>query len=140
MEHELTERFIAALERAERTGVIDDLVALCDQGTELCNQAHSRPERGPAGARRFWREYLHAFDAVRSRFTRVREAETLSVLEWRAQGDKRGGGPIAYRGVTVLEHDGETLRRVSTWYDSAALIVEHLGPKHGPPGAPHAPQ
>ena len=60
---------------------------------------------GRQGAETYWREYRNTFKDVKSRFTRITEAENVAVLEGTTMGTLKTGRPIEYRGVVdLLEH------------------------------------
>lgn len=115
------QRFAEALHELERTDDTTTLVAQFAPGAEL-----TRPEidHSPAidGPDAFWRSYLSPFASIRTRFTRVAEAEDEAVLEWESRGELAGGRPIEYRGVSLLTYgDGDTVTRFATYFDTAAF-------------------
>lgn len=133
MDNGVAERFIQALAEAEETRRIDALVALFDEDAEAANLARTEPARGRDGVAEFWRQYLHAFQEIRSEFTNVLEDPNGVVLEWISRGRLANGEPVEYRGVSVLETEGDRIRRFRTYYDSAVFMP--LGAKGGRPGA-----
>jgi ketosteroid isomerase-like protein len=124
----ITERFIEALQAAERTRQVDDLVDLFVDDAEATSLARTEPLSGRHGVRQFWQDYLHAFDEIHSEFTNIIENDQGSVLEWVSRGTLAGGQPVAYRGVSVLETDGRLIQRFRTYYDSAVFLPQ--GAKH----------
>jgi len=106
-----TQAFMAALQQAEATGDVT-LRNLTQQTWE-----------GEAGARAFWETYLGNFEKIRSEFTRSHEADGLGVMEWTASGRLRGGHPVEYRGVSLIELSGGQVAAFRTYYDSAAFVV-----------------
>lgn len=44
-------------------------------------------------------------------------------MEWEASGQLKGGHDIAYRGVSLLDVDGEQVKAFRTYYDSAAFVT-----------------
>jgi ketosteroid isomerase-like protein len=124
----ITERFIEALEEAERTRRTEELVDLFADDAEAASLARSEPLSGRHGVRQFWEEYLRAFGEIRSEFTNVIESEQGAVLEWISRGTLPNGQPVAYRGVSVLETDGRLIQRFRTYYDSAVFLPH--GAKH----------
>jgi ketosteroid isomerase-like protein len=124
----ITERFIDALQEAERTRQVEDLVDLFADDAEATSLARSEPLTGRHGVRQFWEEYLGAFGEIRSEFTNVIENDQGSVLEWVSRGTLPNGQPVAYRGVSVLESDGRLVQRFRTYYDSAVFLPQ--GAKH----------
>lgn len=125
MPNAATDKFIKALERAEQTRDVAPLAAVFTETAEL--HSYTRDRRGRDAAS-FWKEYLDAFDDVRSRFTRVDDRDGSAVLEWESEGRLPGGAPIRYEGVTLLEFEGERVRRFRTYFDSAAFLPD--GSKH----------
>jgi hypothetical protein len=124
MARETAEQFMRALQEAERTRDVEPLVAMFTEDAELGNLAKKGPERGPDGARRFWKAYLEAFQRIESKFHHVTAGEAGAALEWVSEGTLATGDPISYRGVSVLETEGDKVRRFMTYYDSAAFLPE----------------
>jgi ketosteroid isomerase-like protein len=124
----ITERFIDALEEAERTRNAEPLVDLFADDAEATSLARSEPLTGRHGVRQFWEEYLRAFGEIRSEFTNIIENDQGAVLEWISRGTLPNGQPVAYRGVSVLETDGRLIQRFRTYYDSAVFLP--MGAKH----------
>ena len=118
----MADRFAAALRQAERTGEVEGLVSLFVEDGAARNLSPTHDARGSDELRRFWRVYLQAVERVETTFERVSSADGLRVLEWRSQGRLRDGRPIDYRGVSVLELDGDRVRAFRTDYDCAAFV------------------
>ncbi|MFD1732438.1 nuclear transport factor 2 family protein [Deinococcus malanensis] len=117
-----TDSFMQALQQAEQTGNVDALVALHAPDVTLRNLTAQTWE-GQDGARAFWEAYLGAFDRIRSEFTRSQENDGLGVMEWEATGQVRGGHELAYRGVSLIDIEGEQVKAFRTYYDSAAFVT-----------------
>ena len=115
------ERFVRALEQVEESHSPDPLVQLFTDDAELLRLNSDEPYRGRMGARTFWNEYLSLFREIRSHFIKVMEYGNTVVLEWHASGQFETGGPVQYRGVSVVEFQGDLVRRFRTYYDSAAF-------------------
>ena len=129
MAEALAEQFMAALRRAEESHSVDPLVPMFAGDAELENPARSVVRRGTDGAAAFWQDYLSAFDRVRSKFTLVTAARDAATLEWRSDGQLANTRePISYPGVSIVEFDGDKVRRFVTYYDSAAFVPG--GSKH----------
>lgn len=116
----VAERFMKALRAFEADGRPGPLVGLFADDAELSNLARS--ESGRDGARRFREEYRRAFAEVRSEFTAATVGGRGAALEWESEGSLPTGAPIRYRGVSVLEVDGDRVRGFRTYYDSAAFV------------------
>ena len=116
----MAQTFADALQAVEASGDVGPLVALFADGAESRNLAIS--EQGIEGARRFWETYLAQFDEVRSEFSHRIEDGDTAVLVWTSTGSLKGGHPISYRGVSIVESEGDKVRRFETVYDSAAFV------------------
>jgi hypothetical protein len=116
----MAQTFADALQRTEEMRDPEPLVALFAEGAELHNLAFG--ESGIEGARRFWQTYLDQFDSIRSEFSHLIEQGSQAALVWTSQGALKGGHPITYRGVSVIEVEGDKVRRFETVYDSAAFV------------------
>lgn len=115
------QRFIDGLRRAEDEHRPEPVADLFADDAELSNLTHTRSGRD--GARQFWDEYLRAFKTVRSEFFAVHEADGFAALEWTSSGELPAGGPIRYKGISVLELAGDRVTRFRTYYDSAAFVA-----------------
>lgn len=115
------ERFMAALQAFEADGNADQLAALFHDDAECTNLVHA--ERGRDGVRKFWAAYRQAFQNIRSTFSATLFADGGAALEWSSEGALADGAPIAYRGVSVLEIDGDRVRRFRTYYDTAPFVA-----------------
>ncbi len=117
----LTQTFMQALQTTEQSGDTAPLVALFAEGATLRNLTTQTWE-GVDGARAFWDAYLGNFDGIRSEFSHHADDGHTGVMEWDATGALKGGQPIEYRGVSIIEHDGQKVQAFRTYYDSAAFI------------------
>ncbi|UQN05248.1 nuclear transport factor 2 family protein [Deinococcus sp. QL22] len=117
----LTEQFMQALQVIEQTGDVEPLVALFAKGSSLKNLT-THTWTGQDGAREFWTAYLSNFEQIRSEFTHHLEASNTGLMEWEATGQLKGGSDLAYRGVSIIEIDGDKVSAFRTYYDSAAFV------------------
>ena len=117
-------KFMEALQQTERSKDAAPLVALFAEGATLASIVDHRTHEGKGGAEQFWSEYLSSFSEVHSTFTHVADGEGVAVLEWTSKGALKAGRPIEYRGCSILELDGEKVKRFRTYYDSAAFLDE----------------
>lgn len=117
----MAERFMAALQAFEADGNVEPLVELFHDDAECANLAHTEHDRD--GVQKFWTEYRQAFATVRSTFSATLFADRGAALEWASEGALATGAPLTYRGVSVLEIDGDRVRRFRTYYDSAAFTA-----------------
>jgi limonene-1,2-epoxide hydrolase len=117
----LTEQFMTALNTAEDSGQPDALLALHAENVTLQNLT-TQTWSGPDGAHAFWQRYLDDFETIHSDFTHHGDAGDLGLMEWVGKGTLKGGTPIEYRGISVIEHDGQKVTAFRTYYDTAAFI------------------
>jgi ketosteroid isomerase-like protein len=118
----LTEEFMRALQRFEATGELAALLAMFAEDAEALNLGRTEPARGTDQVAGFWRDYRSVFKTIRSEFTHVIEGKDGAVLEWVSRGSLLNGDPVEYKGVTVLETNGDRVRRFRTYYDSAVFL------------------
>ncbi len=123
MSHPLTDRFAQTLQAAEASRDPNLLAELYAEGSECTNLSKDEPELGVEGARKFWGEYLRAFKVIHSEFHNVIRGDAHGVLEWTSEGELPTGKPIRYRGVSVLEYEGDKVKRFHSYYDSAAFVA-----------------
>ena len=116
----MAQSFADALRQVEDSQDPQPLIQLFAEDAELRNLAIA--ERGIEGARRFWQTYLDQFDRIRSEFSHLIEQEGQAALVWSSEGALKGGHPITYRGVSVIEFADGKVQRFETTYDSAAFL------------------
>ena len=117
-------KFMKTLQQIERSKDVSPLVAMFAEGATLAGIVDHRTHEGKGGAEKFWAEYLSGFESVASTFTHVADGSGVAVLEWTSKGTLKAGRPIEYRGCSILELDGEKVKRFRTYYDSAAFLDE----------------
>ena len=116
-----TEEFAAALHELESGGDLDAFVAIFADDVELYRPETQQHLDGVAGARSFWEQYLATFDQISSDFSRVVDGE-VGVLEWTSTGQRSGGSPITYAGVSLLDFDDAgKVTRFATYFDTQAF-------------------
>ena len=71
----------------------------------------------------FWQEYRAQFSSISTAFYDVVEGGTRFALEWTSDATLTDGRPLQYRGVTVIDLDGEKITKLSTYYDSAQFAA-----------------
>jgi ketosteroid isomerase-like protein len=71
----------------------------------------------------FWQEYRAQFQSISTTFYDVVGGGDRVALEWTSDATLTDGRPLQYRGVTVLDLDGDTITKLSTYYDSAQFAA-----------------
>ena len=117
----LTEQFMTALNTAEESGDLSTLLALHADDVTLQNLTE-QTWQGAGGAEQFWQRYLSDFEQIHSEFSYHAELDGLGLMEWTSTGQLKGGQAITYRGISVIETQGERVKAFRTYYDSAAFI------------------
>lgn len=121
MSEGIAQRFAAALQQMEETGDVELVTRLFSEDASLCSPERDVETQGQEGIREFWKSYLESFDSIRSEFRTVRESDGLCILEWESEATWKNGKKLNYRGASLLETDGQLVRRFATYYDTAAL-------------------
>ena len=123
------ETFQSTLQQIEQSRDPEALAALFGPDAELLNLALTEPMKGKDGAKKFWANYLSTFEKISSIFHHTIATDHSAVLEWVSEGVIAATGqPFNYRGVSVIEHDGEKAHKFRTYYDSAVFLPG--GAKH----------
>ena len=122
MASQKAEQFMNTLQEIEQSGEVEPLVALFGDDAKLRRVGRPETYSGREGARKFWQQYLHAFEQIRSSFFNVIESEDAATLEWTSEGMLSDGNPFSYEGVSILEFQGEHVAEFRTYYDSAAFV------------------
>ncbi|NOK16672.1 nuclear transport factor 2 family protein [Corallococcus carmarthensis] len=124
MPMERAQRFVDALLKLEEHGDIEPMVALFTDDAQVSNVASPSVFSGADGARRFWTEYKGTLGQVKSTFRNMIESGDRVALEWETQGTAHNGAAVAYEGVSIIEWDGDRVRRFFAYFDPHALGQE----------------
>lgn len=117
----LVERFVEALGELEEKGDAGRLVALFSDDCEVGNVVARESFQGAEGAHRFWVNYRETFGRVRSTFRNRIMTDNRAALEWRTKGTSGNGREIDYEGVSILEMEGQKIKRFYAYFDPAHL-------------------
>ena len=118
----VSDRFVQALHHLDEHADAGPMVELTSEDAVLTKLDSHREAHGREGARAFRDEYRSVFRTISTEFTHSLDGEHGSSLEWRSSGTLPDGADLAYRGVTVIDVDGEQVTGVRTYYDSAAFV------------------
>jgi ketosteroid isomerase-like protein len=122
MSEQVAKRFVEALGRLEAGRELEAMVGLFTEDAEVGNVVSPEKFRGREGAREFWgAKYRDTFGEVRSTFRNVFASESRAALEWTTAGTANDGTPVKYEGVSIIETDGERIRRFCAYFDAGAL-------------------
>jgi len=121
MSEEVAKKFIEALRILEETKDAGPLTALYVGNAVAGNLIAPDQFHGSDGARTFWTEYRGTFETAKSTFRNVIAGDGSAALEWTTEGVGFDGQPFIYSGVTVLEIEGNHIKRSSAYFDPEAL-------------------
>ncbi len=121
MATERAQRFVDALTKLEEHGELEPLLSLFAEDARVSNAASRREFSGLQGARQFWTEYKGTLASVRSTFRNMIESGDRVALEWETQGTAHNGAAVSYEGVSIIEWDGDRIRRFYAYFDPGLL-------------------
>ena len=121
MSEQSAETFIEALNNLEKSEDVESIVALFADDAEVGNVTLTESFSGADGAKEFWTNYRKTFGGVNSEFHNKVHSENVSALEWTTTGTSLNGSEINYDGVSVLEFDGEKIKRFFAYFNPAKL-------------------
>jgi ketosteroid isomerase-like protein len=111
-------RFKQALQQTEQSRDPSAVASLFREGARLTNLGGDHG----TDAHKFWQVYLEQFSDIRSEFTAETISERSAALEWQSRGTLTDGREVDYRGVSVIDFEGDALTGFRTYYDSAAFV------------------
>ena len=117
------EQFIAALRAVEDRGDVSAMAPLYAPDAEVSNVTMSEPDRGPDGAEQFWTKYRESFTRVHSEFRNIVQTDKAVLLEWTSEVTTAAGVDTRYDGVSVVELEGDKIRRFRAYFDPNALVA-----------------
>jgi ketosteroid isomerase-like protein len=112
--------FVAALRRFEQDADPTPLTELFAAGATAM-RLDARGERTDVTG--FWTEYRTQFRELSTTFVNAIEGEHQVALEWTTTATLTDDRPLDYRGVTVIDLDGDEIVALRTYYDTAAFTL-----------------
>lgn len=119
----LASDFKEALKTIEQEKTPDAVLAFFGEDAKL-TRLNGESYEGEDGAKQFWNEYLETFKSQETTFNHTTEGDGTVVLEWTSKGKLPNDKDFEYRGVSVLEGEGEKVSAFRTYYDSAVFVSE----------------
>ena len=120
MSKEVADGFVEALRELEENRDVEALVEIHTEDCEVGNVSVPQTFRGHDGLREFWTEYRKTFGEMKSTFRNVFATEEGAALEWTTEGTSNGD-TVTYDGVSILEIEGDKVRRFMAYFDSRRL-------------------
>ncbi|SDL68333.1 SnoaL-like domain-containing protein [Catalinimonas alkaloidigena] len=121
MATQLADQFIEALQKLESDHDVDTIVSLFADDCEVGNLVSNEKFHGTDEARKFWTHYRETFGDVHSTFQNKIINDHTVALEWTTEGDNGKGQDVSYRGVSILETNGDKVVRFFAYFDPKAL-------------------
>lgn len=118
MSEQTAEKFIEALGKLEKSEDVETIVALFADDAEIGNATLTKNIND---AKEFWTNYRKTFGKISSEFTNKVHSENVSALEWTTTGTSANGSEINYDGVSILEFEGEKIKRFFAYFNPAKL-------------------
>ncbi|GAA2552563.1 nuclear transport factor 2 family protein [Pseudonocardia hydrocarbonoxydans] len=116
--------FVAALRRFEQDADPAPLARLFSADATAM-RLDARGERADVAA--FWTEYREQFHELSTTFVNAVEDDDQVALEWTTTATLTDDRPLRYRGVTVIDLDGDDIVALRTYYDTAAFTPVRAG-------------
>ena len=120
MSREVADNFVAALWELEENENVEPLVEVHTEDCEVGNVSVPGTFNGHEGLREFWTNYRSTFGEMKSEFRNVIATEQGAALEWTTTGTPSGDS-VSYDGVSVLEIEGDKVRRFMAYFDTRDL-------------------
>lgn len=120
MSKEVADRFVEALRRLEEDRDVEPLAEIHTEDCEVGNVSVPETFDSQEGLRKFWTEYRKTFGEMKSEFRNVFATEERAALEWTTEGISNGDS-VSYDGVSILEIEGDKVRRFMAYFDTRNL-------------------
>lgn len=131
MSEQIAQRFVDALGRLEAERNLETIAALFAETSEIGDAVSPEKFHGRDGAREFWgAKYRSAFSEVKSTFRNVFRQGGRVALEWTTEATTSDGKPVQYDGVSILETDGQLIKRFRAYFDAGSLGRQLAGKSH----------
>lgn len=118
MAENTAKNFIDALHKLESDRDLKTIVGLFSEDAEVGNVVTDDKD---ISANDFWKNYRDSFDTVESTFRNEIVTGDATALEWTTKGTTKGGGDFEYDGVSILEIDGDKIKRFHAYFDPNKL-------------------
>lgn len=118
MSAQIAENFIEALKKLESERDVETIAALFADNAEVGNVTAAE---NILNAKEFWTNYRDTFDTVDSEFKNKIIADGTAALEWTTSGTSKNGHEISYEGVSILETDGDKIKRFFAYFNPGKL-------------------
>jgi len=123
MSKEVADGFVEALRKLEEEEDVEPLVEIHAEDCEVGNVSVPGNFRVHEGLREFWTSYRSTFGEMKSEFRNVFATEEGAALEWTTQGTSNGES-VSYEGVSILEIEGDKVRRFTAYFDTRDLTPQ----------------
>ena len=124
MSREVADGFADALRKLEEDRDVEGLVEIHAEDCSVGNVAVPKTFEGHDGLREFWTNYRNTFDEMKSEFRNVfADGTGHAALEWTTRATEDGKN-ISYEGVSILEIEGDKVKRFMAYFDPRSLTEQ----------------
>jgi len=120
MAEETAKKFVDALLKLETERDLETIVSLFADDCQIGNVVTENKDKS-ISPREFWQNYRDNFGEVKSTFHNEIFTENASALEWTTKGTSTEGKEFEYDGTSILETDGDKIRRFHAYFDPNKL-------------------
>jgi ketosteroid isomerase-like protein len=118
----LSTRFVRAFRGLENELDLQPMIQLYAEDCELRSPIVEEPLIGLEAARRYWRQYLDRFQAIRTEFVSLHDGRNGSALEWISSAVAWDGHPLEFGGATVLQSKDERITSMHVYFDPRKVL------------------
>ena len=119
----LSARFVRALRALENELDLQPMVQLYAEDCDLRSPLGDEALIGLEAVRRYWRQYLDRFQAIRTEFLALHDGRDGSALEWISSAVAWDGHPLEFSGATMLMSKDERITRMSVYFDPREVLA-----------------
>lgn len=126
MAEDTAKKFVDALGKLEAERDLETICGLFSNDCDIANVVTENHDK-QIDAREFWQNYRDNFGEVKSTFRNQIITGNTAALEWTTTGTSADGKSFEYDGVSILEIDGDKIKRFHAYFDPNKLgqqIVE----------------
>jgi limonene-1,2-epoxide hydrolase len=120
MSTEVADNFVEALWKLEEDEDVEPLIRIHTEDCQVGNVSVPGTFDGHDGLREFWTQYRKTFGEMKSEFRNVIATDDGAALEWTTRASSNGDS-VSYDGVSILEIEGDKVRRFMAYFDTRLL-------------------
>lgn len=119
----LSTRFVRALRALENELDLQPMMQLYADDCEVRSSIAEEPLIGLEAVRRYWRQYLDRFQAIRTEFLSLHDGRNGAALEWISSAVAWDGHPLEFGGATMLQSKDERITSMHVYFDPRKVLA-----------------